>query len=308
MNYLGCYTATTDEIVAVQNPPSPVVTGDTIMGLYQDPQTLERTARMLIYDTDTWVATGPILPANTLASSLLPLEIQYTNILDPNGLGTFSTQFGYVQSISLGSEYLTTATVGQSILASDSLLEIHDIYTGQIIENSSISTVGLLPIYIRNGGAVVGVGSAVYNGFAWTVLWYKMALSSGAAPRTVYDTATIIYEKTFKMIGNTTNYTMIVHEANGSHEINGTYDGLYTTYLFSGINDEGTYDYSNTWLSFELRDSTNHTIYYGRRGLSDTTYEAPTTGLMADMGLTEAIAYINEVFAGAHAVTIDHNT
>ena len=77
MNYLGCYTATTNEIVAVQNPPSPVVTGDTIMGLYQDSQTLERTARMLIYDTDTWMATGPILPANTLASSLLRVPVRH---------------------------------------------------------------------------------------------------------------------------------------------------------------------------------------------------------------------------------------
>lgn len=304
MGYLGCYAATTSEITAVQNPPTPVVTGDTIMGLYQDPQTLVRTARMFTYNTDTWVETGPILPANTLASSLLPLEIQYVHIRDPNGLGTFSTQFGYVQSIDLGVTYLTTAQVGQSVLASNSLLEIHDIYTGQIIQNANVSTIGLLPIYVRNGGTVVGVGSAVYNGSAWVVLWYKMASSSGAAPRVAYDTATIIYEKTFKMLGDTSLYPMVIHLSASEYIITGTFDGTYTTYLFSKA---GEYDYSDTWLTFELKDGNNNTIYYGRRGLSDTTYTAPTTGVLANKDLTAAIKYINEVFAGHHAVTIDHN-
>ena len=325
MPFLGYYPATTAEITEVGYPPlSPVaVVDDTVVAVWQDTETFVRTCRWFKYVNDpqnglVWAVEGSIVLIENVMSHMLPFEGRYLSVLDPNGLGMFATNFAYVDTVDMtppedlnpGVPVYTlvspvpwsgSKTVGQSVLAYDSYLEIHDIFTGAEVANIP-STLGQLPIYIRSNSVVVGVGSAVYSDGHWVILWYKMAISSGAAPRVVYDTATILETNEFLMIGNTTGYTLTLwdnHTPSVSHIIEGVFDDVHTRYNFT--------DYDATWVFFTVTDGSQHVIYSGRRGATDATYRAPTTGPLNDLSLTAAIKRINEIFmGGGDPVTINH--
>lgn len=313
MPFLGYYAAETNELTTVSYPPAIASVGDTITAIWQEPDIFTTTARNFTYSIDStppWGADGEITSINSVMAPMYPIEGRYLAVLDPNGLGMFATNFAYVNTVRLDSSgeqepvlkkwEETTAQVGQDTLDNASDLEVHNIFSGEVVENIP-STVGLLPIYIRNNGAVVGVGSAVYSDNKWTVLWYKMAIAAGAAPRAVYDTATILYEKEFKMIGDTTAYKLTLKDKNGQiyPPIEGDYNnGMHTVYDFSA--------YADIWESFTVTDSYQHEVYKARRGLTDTTYEAPTSGPLKNKSITDAMQYISKVFEGGYPVIINH--
>ena len=313
MPFLGYYAATSGLLTTVSYPPVTANPGDTITAIWQEPDIFTTTARKFTYSIDPtphWGVDGEITSINSVMAPMYPIEGRYLAVLDPNGLGMFATNFAYVNTVRLNpstgdhelvlANWGTTAQVGQDILEDASDLEVHNIFSGEVVENIP-STVGLLPIYIRSSGTVVGVGSAVYSNGTWIVLWYKMAIAAGAAPRVVYDTATILYTSQFKMIGDTTAYTLILHDDSGlEYPIAGDHDGTYTVYDFTL--------YADTWVFFTVTDSSSsHVLYMGRRGLTDATYEAPNIGPLKNMSISAAIKYISEVFMGGHPVTIDHN-
>lgn len=318
MGFRGYFQATSALLTAFSSPPANPVVDDTLIALWQDPNSLATTSRHFLYSGSpaAWGVVGSIVAIDGVISPMYPIEGRYLGVLDPNGLGMFATNFAYVNTVRIVAgvaepvlaTWALTNTVGQDILEFETDLEIHDIFTGATVNNMP-STVGLLPIYIRSNGVVVGVGTGVYRtveynevvGGHWVVLWFKMAIAAGAAPRVVYDTATIIHEKQFRMIGDTTAYSLVLQDnLAADHPIEGLFDGAnYTVYDFT--------PYKDTWVFFTVKDSSNNVVYQGRRGLTDESYTPPATGPLTNMSISAALSYISEVLEGGHAVTIDHN-
>jgi len=238
--------------------PTEVDNGDCVIGVYQNPEDAStRLSRIFTYVNNGWtynVEEEP-LPLYSVNPSFVPFEERSLNIYEPYGMGLFSMVFVYVD-ISALRTWAGSADVGNDDVILDNL-EFHDIFTGAKIDNyNAPSTIGLLPVYIRNGEQIVGVGSAVFVG-SWRVLWHKMNMTSGAPPTINSDTETVLADYQFIMTGNTTAFHLILYDADYvPHEITGdkvVWNGTTTKY--------NLLSYQDTWTSLVLKSPSNVVVY-----------------------------------------------
>lgn len=253
MAFLGYYMTTDNTLTALANPPA-AVDGDEIIGIYHESGEPFRTAQAFVYNSG-WEISGTQMLIQSTNPILLPLDERAANIAEAYGMESFPMQYAFVNSEVL--QNWGTSNVGNDGVSEDDL-DLRDITTGNP-STDSLSVTGLLPVYIKTGDAIVGVGSAMYTG-TWRVLWYKTSVSSGLPPSVACDTETILTQNSFKMIGNTTRHTLYLYDDNEEgHIIPGKYDNLaHTTYLFS---KEGEYDYTNTWRRISLIAPSEYSVY-----------------------------------------------
>lgn len=283
MAFLGYYMTTDNTLTALANPPT-AVDGDEVIGIYHEPGKPFRTAQAFVYNSG-WELSGSQMLIQSTNPILLPLDERAANIAEAYGMESFPMQYAFVNSEAL-QNWGTSNRVGNDAVSEDDL-DLRDIATGNPSADS-LSVTGLLPVYVKTGDAIVGVGSAMYTG-TWRVLWYKMSVSSGLPPSVACDTETILTQNSFKMIGDTTRYTLYLYDENGeAHIIPGVYDKVaQTTYLFS---KEGEYDYTNTWRKISLIAPSEYVVYTASNMLKpmieDTNQELDTFKTATENAIT----------------------
>lgn len=282
MSFLGYYV--TDVTLRDDSLfPTSAAENDTVIGIYQEPDNQFRLAQAFTYVSDAWVVTGDATAIESTNPPLLPLEERALNISEAYGMGWLSMNYAYVDVHALPT-WIDEPRVGNDTV-DETDLELHNVFSGQPVEGAP-STTGLLPIYVRDGNTVVGVGSAVFTG-AWHVLWYKVSIGAGMLPTVGSDIGTVLSQNGFKMIGNTSGYTMNVYDAEGVQQVvEGVYSGTYTTYDFSSFN--------GTWQKFVLVSPQNYDAY-----IATNLYKPIIDDVIEDLAAykEEVEEEINDVYA-----------
>jgi hypothetical protein len=252
--------------------PTDASAGDTALGVYQTADNTTRISIMFEAKVDPYseeieweVKEGA--EQHTIVSTLpnfTPFIGSHLNIYEPYGMGLYTKVFGYVDSGALGS-WGVNKKVGNDEIEDASSIEFHDTFTGELVDITDSVEVLLcmLPVYIRSGDQILGVGSAVFVG-VWRIMWYKMSLLQGTAPSIATDIDTVKTENELIIRGDTISYIVTIYnEEHGEESLNGSYQNGSTTYIIP-------YDYYNgDWEYIDIRESDGSLFYKMKNNIGE---------------------------------------
>ena len=248
---------TNEEFTDTSAFPTDLNNGDVVVGVWQSEDNTTRLSKVFTYAIVNGVGTWETDESEPVAiystnPDFVPLESRLLNVYEPYGMGLHSILYAFVDVSSIPN--WLSGKAGNCDVPADEL-EFHSAFNGVKVDLEDLpDSIGMLPVYIRSGEQLVGVGSATFIG-SWRVMWYKIATVQGAPPAIVTDMETILRTGELIMRGNTTGYTLTVWDKDEvANEIPGDYDEPLTTYSLAAFPDLD-------WMYLILADQNGDTVY-----------------------------------------------